>query len=239
MTSTTATHPVPSPDDVPVLGRVRRHRLERDRHRHRRVVARRPDAYPDELDRPEADGSLVALVPPSLVSTLMVVLGAVGVLAAVAASRQDISRSRWLVPFGAVYAVVFGLLATDLSLLVSMGYITAIVGPPILFVYFVLASVRRPSLRWVVGGAAVAFVGIAAVSGAGLAAFGDFFGTIGDGLGKHGVGDARRLRVLPRWRALVAGRPAGRWPASGECGGDDSLRTMRETPPVVGTGAGG
>jgi len=146
-----------------------------------------PSAYPDELDRPEADGSLVALVPPPLVSTLMVALGVVGLLAAVAASRQDARRSRWLVPFGAIYAVVFGLLATDLSLLVSMGYITAIVGPPILFVYFVLASVRRPSLRWVVGGAAVAFVGIAAASGAGLAAFGDFFGTIGDGLGKHGV----------------------------------------------------
>ena len=170
-----------------------------------------PSAYPDELDRPEADGSLVALLPPPLVSTLMVVLGAVSLIAAVAASRGDTRRSRWLVPFGAVYAVVFGLLATDLSLLVSMGYLTAIVGPPILFVYFVLASVRRPSLRWVVGGAAVVFVGIAAASGAGLAAFGNFFGTIGDGLGKHG---AEMLVVLVSFIGgalwlLVALRAAG------------------------------
>jgi hypothetical protein len=138
-----------------------------------------PDAYPGHLDQSQGDGSLVALLDPTLVSSLLVLLGVVGGLAA--------ATSRWLVPLGVAYAVVFGLLATDLSLLVTMGYSTAILGPPILFGYLVVASVHRPSLRWVVGGVAAAAVAGAAASGAGFSAFADFGRGLGEGLERSGI----------------------------------------------------
>ena len=138
-----------------------------------------PGSYPGHLDQSEADGSLVALLDPTLVSSLLVLAGVAGGLAA--------ATSRWLAQLGIAYAAIFGLLATDLSLLVTMGYSTAIVGPPILFAYLVVASVHRPSLRWVVGGLAAVVVGGAAASGAGLSAFAEFGRGLGEGLERSGV----------------------------------------------------
>ena len=145
-----------------------------------------PDAYPDHLDAPAGDGSLVTLLEPTLVSSMLVALGIVGVLAGSIAGRHDTRGPRWLVPLGAAYAVLFGLLATDVSLLVSFGYSTAILGPPLLFGYLVVASVRRPSLRWVVGGLAVA--GVAIATAAGPSAFAEFGRGLGDGLERSGIG---------------------------------------------------
>jgi MFS family permease len=145
-----------------------------------------PDAYPDHLDGPTGDGSLVSLIEPTLVSSVVLALGIVGVLAGSTAGRRDTGGSRWLVPLGAAYAVVFGLLATDLSILVSFGYSTAILGPPLLFGYLVLASVHRPSMRWVVGGLAVSAVAIATT--AGLETFADFGRGLGEGLERSGIG---------------------------------------------------
>ena len=139
-----------------------------------------PDAYPDHLDAPAGDGSLVTLLDPTVASSLLVVLGVVGALAA--------ATSRMLVPVGVVFAVVFGLLATDVSLLVSMGYSTAILGPPLLFAYLVAASVRRPPLRWVVGGLVLGGLAAVTVTGAGLSTFADFGRGLGEGLERSGIG---------------------------------------------------
>jgi hypothetical protein len=144
-----------------------------------------PDAYPDHLDGTASDGSLIGLLEPTLVSSILVVLGVVGALAAVIDTGRP---RRWLVPLGAAYAGVFGLLATDLSLLVTMGYSTAIFGPPILFGYLVMASVRQPALRWVVTGlAAVALAGVIAY-GADFGTFAEFGRGLGEGLGRSGIG---------------------------------------------------
>jgi len=139
-----------------------------------------PDAYPDHLDSPAGDGSLVTLLDPTVASSLLVVLGVVGALAA--------ATSRMLLPVGVAFAVVFGLLATDVSLLVSMGYSTAILGPPLLFAYVVAASVRRPSLRWVVGGLIIGGLAAVTVTGAGLSTFADFGRGLGEGLERSGIG---------------------------------------------------
>jgi len=138
-----------------------------------------PDAFPDYLDKVSGNGSLVTLLEPTMVPTVLVLLGLVGVLAA--------SASRLLLPIGVAYAVVFGLLATDLSLLVTMGYSTAIFGPPLLFCYLVAASVHRPALRWVVAAVAGGAVTLVAATGAGTSAFAEFGHDIGDGLGRSGV----------------------------------------------------
>lgn len=138
-----------------------------------------PDAYPDQLAGPTADGSLVALLDPTLVSSLLVLLGVIGAVAA--------ATSRWLLPIGAAYAVVFGLLATDLGLLVAMGYSAAILGPPLLFAYLVAASVRRPMLRWLVGGLVAGAAVLAAATGADAATFADFGRGLGEGFSRSGI----------------------------------------------------
>jgi hypothetical protein len=138
-----------------------------------------PDAFPDYLDKVSGNGSLVTLLEPTVVSTVLVLLGLVGVLAA--------ATLRLLLPIGVTYAVVFGLLATDLSLLVTMGYSTAIFGPPLLFGYLVAASVHRPALRWVVVAVAASAVALVASTGAGASAFAEFGHDIGEGLGRSGV----------------------------------------------------
>lgn len=138
-----------------------------------------PDAYPDQLDGPAADGSLVALLEPTLVSSLLLMLGVAGALAA--------ATSRWLVPIGATHAVIFALLAPDLGLLVAMGYSVAILGPPLLLAYLVAASVRRQMLRRVVGGLVAGAVALAVVFDADLAAFAEFGRDLGDGLGRSGI----------------------------------------------------
>jgi hypothetical protein len=138
-----------------------------------------PDAYPNHLEGSASDGSLVALLEPTVVSTALLLLGLVGVVAA--------ATSRMLVPVGLSFAVVFGLLATDLGLLVAMGYTTAIFGPFLLFGYLVAASVRRPALRWVVGAMAVGAVALVAATGAGRSAFAEFGQDMGDGLERSGI----------------------------------------------------
>ncbi len=57
-----------------------------------------PDAYPDHLDRTGSDGSLVGLLDPTVVSSMLVAFGVVGALAT--AIDTGLQR-RWLVPLGA------------------------------------------------------------------------------------------------------------------------------------------
>lgn len=146
-----------------------------------------PGSYPEQLRQREMHGSLVGLLDPTLVSTLLLTLGGFGVLAAILARRRA-SRSRSVAAVAVGYAVVFGLLTTDLSLLVAMGYSTAIFGPPVLFGLLVAASVRRPRLRGVVGAIVAAGALLVAASGAGPDAAADFASGMAGGLARSGTG---------------------------------------------------
>lgn len=173
----------------------------------------RPETYPDHL-RPDAEtGSLFNLVDPTTASWSLLALGSGGVLLSLAIARAT-RASRAACVAAATLGGVHLLLFTDLTLLVTMGYATAILGPPALLLYLGAAAVRSPALRWVVAGLVAAAVTVALALGADGAAAEEFWRGLGSGLRRAGVGMILNLVAFGggvAW-ALLALRLSGlRW----------------------------
>lgn len=173
----------------------------------------RPETYPDHL-RPDAGtGSMFELVDPTAGSWLLLVLGIGGVLLSLGIARAS-RGSRAACVAAATLGGVHLLLFTDLTLLVTMGYATAILGPPALLLYLGAAAVRSPTLRWVVAGLVAAAVAVAVALGADAAAAEEFWRGLGSGLRRAGIGMILNLVAFAAgvaW-ALLALRVSGlRW----------------------------
>jgi hypothetical protein len=144
-----------------------------------------PDSYPRYwADGGEESGSLVALLDPTVGAGLLLALGAVGVLAALRASTLGGGTSVPVGVLGVAYGAAFALLVTDMTLLVVMGYSTAIFGPPVLFGILVTASAYRPRLRWLVGGVVAVAAVLTVTFGVDLDALAEFGGELTDGLAR-------------------------------------------------------
>ncbi|MFC0626942.1 hypothetical protein [Kribbella deserti] len=174
--------------------------------------------------------SLLSHLPNDLSAGLLAVLGWLGIPAALAFRRYDWSPSafRPLLVFAAVEALVFGLLATDLSVVVITGYLLAVFGIPAAAVFLLIGAWRQRTLRLLAVVAAV-FVVVAQLT-VGLfdwAAFrqlGEGMATVPDKLGTRPLyvfgafllGVAWAILTIQgsraaRHRCLACGRPGARW----------------------------
>lgn len=105
------------------------------------------------------DASLVAQLDPTLVSALMVALGAVGALLAVIGfDPRSASPYRWLLGPALLYVVVFGFLAPDMGLLVGIGYAIALLGIPAAAVGVFVLAARHGMFRWIALGVVAAAI---------------------------------------------------------------------------------
>jgi hypothetical protein len=172
-----------------------------------------PDSYPDQLTPDGDGGALTELVEPGVVSSILVALGVGGIALAVALARGG-GRARGVTSVAAAYAVVFGLLLTDLSLLVTFGYGIALLGPPVALVAIAALAVRRTGARWLLAGLLAAIVVVVALLDLDGAVGSGFLEGLGDGLRRSG---SRMLANLASFAGgvlwgLLALRSAGvRW----------------------------
>lgn len=110
----------------------------------------------------DAMPSLLSHLPNDLSAGILAVLGWLGVPAALAFRRHDWSPSSYrpLLVFAAIEAFVFGLVATDMSVLVITGYLLALFGIPAAVVFLLIGAWRQRTTRLLVGAVAL-FVVIA------------------------------------------------------------------------------
>ncbi|WP_322921722.1 hypothetical protein [Nocardioides renjunii] len=125
-------------------------------------------------DSDRGSTSLLALVPKRVDATLAVLLGAVGLVAALAAG------GRWLVGVAVVQVVAFVLLAGDAGVLLLLAYLTALLFPFALVACLLWGAARHRSAR--IGLGILLAVGGAAVVGSGIFD-GESLRSLGDGLG--------------------------------------------------------
>lgn len=147
-----------------------------------------PRLFPDVMTRPDDYTSPVAFLPSPVVSGALLAFGTVGAVAVTAGSHLGTRRPPvWLGAVAAAYAVVFGLVATDLTLLTFMGYACAILGPPALVVVLAVLAVRRPGARWALGGLGVVAVAAAVGFGVRFDDVGTFLQSVGQGIARQGI----------------------------------------------------
>jgi hypothetical protein len=151
-------------------------------------------------DRDKLD--LLSLVPREPGATLVAVLGAFGVPAALATRRPGWSEAAYrpLLATAAVQAVVFGLLCADMSILIVTGYALVLLGVPAFLLMLILGAIRTPGTRILL--AAVAALLAALVFGTGVIN-GPAFGELADGLA--GVPDKVGFRPLLVLGAFLLG----------------------------------
>ncbi len=121
---------------------------------------------PDHYGAPTGSmgDSLVGLVDPTLVSGLLLALGALGaVVAAVGTEGGRSAPQPWVAAPAVALAVVFGFLVPDLGLLVGLGYASALLGVPTTVVLTFVLAVRHRTVRPVAAG--LVAIGVVAVVG--------------------------------------------------------------------------
>jgi hypothetical protein len=108
------------------------------------------DGYPFTAVGPDQDRmSVLALLPEQYGAGLIAVLGAIGVPAALATRLRGWSPASYrpLLVTAAVEAVVFGLLCTEVVLVILAGYALVLVGVPAFLVMLVAGAVRQRGTR--------------------------------------------------------------------------------------------
>ncbi|MGC4937590.1 hypothetical protein [Kribbella sp. DT2] len=101
---------------------------------------------------PNADGdrlSLLAFLPADVGAGIVAVLGFLGVPAALGHTQTTWTPSAYrpLLLFTALQAVVFGLLAPNMTVIVIAGYLLVLVGLPVAFGFLVAGAWRQPVTR--------------------------------------------------------------------------------------------
>lgn len=120
------------------------------------------DWYPFGPVPPDGDKlSLLSYLPEQVGAGLLAVLGFLGVPAAVGHCRTEWSPSvyRPLLAFTAVEAVVFGLLAPSVIVVMVTGYLLVLVGLPLAAVLLAVGALRQSTTRWVLAGLVVMVAG--------------------------------------------------------------------------------
>lgn len=202
-----------------------------------------PSWYPLGSNDPSAGFSLLADVPPRAVALTTVMLGLVGIGAALAMLARSSSAllGRGLVVIGALETLVFAAVVPDIRLLILMGYLCALFGP-VLVLGILIAGARgnRRNLLVVTVAAVVIATGLV-VFGANGEAFSNAGRAMARGFAEAGPGmllvggafvggalwlasTVRHLRRL-RKQCVGCGRPArglagnvatwGRWATIG------------------------
>jgi hypothetical protein len=181
----------------------------------------RPDVYPRHLQT-EQVGSLLALVDPTLASAGVFVLGMLGLRLAVDHWRPGQSSPAWP---AAVLALLSICLLTDLTLLMTLGYSLAILGPPTLIGALIVASTRRPALRRAAAALAVLFATLVLVLGPDVS---ELTRQVGHAWGRSGVGMLINVIAFAcgmTWGALALRTPGAR--SSGERAGSTTWSAPR------------
>jgi hypothetical protein len=114
-----------------------------------------PLDYPFGPTGPDGDRiSLLAFVPTDVGAGLIAVLGFLGVPAALGHTQTTWTPSAYrpLLLFTALEAVVFGLLAPSMTVIIIVGYLLVLVGLPVAFVFLVAGAWRQPVTRVLVLG---------------------------------------------------------------------------------------
>ncbi|MEV6285304.1 hypothetical protein [Kribbella sp. NPDC051770] len=109
-----------------------------------------PIDYPFGPTGPDADRiSLLAFIPTDVGAGLIAVLGFLGVPAALAHTQSTWTPSAYrpLLAFTALQAIVFGLLAPSMTVIVLAGYLLVLVGLPVAFAFLVAGAWRQPVTR--------------------------------------------------------------------------------------------
>lgn len=192
--------------------------------------------YPFGAVPPDGDRlSLLSQVPDGFGAGLVAVLGALGVPAALATVRPGWSASAYrpLLFTAAVQAVVFGLLCTDISVVIVVGYTLVLAGVPAFLLMLVAGAWRTPGTRVLLAVVAVGLTALILVTGVvnrrafrelgeGLAGVPGKLGyrpllvlgafALGAGWAVLGIRSARLVRA----RCVRCGRPGASWtsPAS-------------------------
>jgi hypothetical protein len=109
-----------------------------------------PLDYPFGPTAPDGDRiSLLAFVPSDVGAGIVAVLGFLGVPAALGHTQTGWTPSAYrpLLLFTALQAVVFGLLAPSMTVIVIVGYLLVLVGLPVAFAFLVAGAWRQPVTR--------------------------------------------------------------------------------------------
>ncbi len=126
------------------------------------------DGYPFTAVSPDQDHlSVLSLFPQRYGAGLIAVLGAIGVPAALATRRHGWSPASYrpLLVTAAVQAVVFGLLCTEVVLVILAGYTLVLIGVPAFLVMLVAGAVRQRGTRVLLGAVAAVLAVVALTTG--------------------------------------------------------------------------
>lgn len=188
-------------------------------------------SYPFGPVPPEGDElSLLSNLPDRIGAGAVAVLGFLGAVAAVAHRRTEWSPSAYrpLLAFTAVQAVVFGLLAPDVTLVMVSGYLLVVLGLPVALLLLAAGALRQRTTRLLLDGLVVLVVAVDLATGLfdwgafrhlaeGLATVPAKIGTrplfvlgsflLGCGWAALGVRGLRAAKA----RCLNCGRPGARW----------------------------
>jgi hypothetical protein len=189
------------------------------------------DWYPFGPVPPDNDKlSLLSFVPDQVGAGLLAVLGFLGVPAAVGHRRTEWTSSAYrpLLGFTAVQAIVFGLLAPDITVVIVTGYLLVLLGLPTAAVLVVAGALRQRTTRLVLAALVLLVTVLELTTGLfdwgafqqladGLAAIPERIGSrplfvfgafiLGAGWAALGVRGLRGARA----RCLRCGRPGARW----------------------------
>jgi hypothetical protein len=193
------------------------------------------DWYPFGPVPPDGDKlSPLSFVPDQIGAGLLAVLGFLGVPAAVGHRRTEWTSSayRLLLGFTAVQAIVFGLLAPNITVVIVTGYLLVLLGLPTAAALVVAGALRQRTTRLVLAGLVLLVVALELTTGlfdwAAFRQLADLLATIPEKVGSRslfvfgafilGCGWAalgvRGLRGA-RARCLRCGRPGARWTRPG------------------------
>ena len=114
--------------------------------------------YPFGPVPPDGDRlDVMSLLPHQLGATVVAVLGAIGVPAALATRRTGWSAGAYrpLLVTAIVQAVVFGLVCADISILILTGYGLVLIGVPAFLLMLVVGALRSPATRVLLAAVAV------------------------------------------------------------------------------------
>lgn len=145
--------------------------------------------------------TLVGGLPAEAASVALVLLGAVGLVAALLMARRPASSvvRRALVGVGAVEVLVFLAVVPDLRVLVLLGYACAVLGPVVLLAVVAAGAWRYPPTRYLLGGVVAVGVFLALTTGM----------LTPDALAEVGTGLAKGLRDNGPGLLTIAGAFAG------------------------------
>ena len=173
---------------------------------------------------------VMSLFPHRLGATVVAVLGAIGVPAALATRRSGWSPGAYrpLLATAIVQAVVFGLVCADISILILTGYSLVLIGVPAFVLLLVVGALRSPATRLLLAAVlavlAVLAFGVEVLSGPAFREMRDGIASMPDKLGIRpvlvfgafllGAGWAVlavRVNRSSNERCVRCGRPGARW----------------------------